>query len=164
MRIWLSRAAALLALVGAAAAIAVAVAGVDPAAETTPEQSRDLMMRLAQTNAGLGERLNALQRGDSPREAQDATRSTADQARLLDAQVEGDTPLARQLHEVFRAELDYLDAVGSTLNNPRSALRGKVGPLAQALRDVLQQVPGGDHRAVAGGMNLVMYSEARAGE
>jgi hypothetical protein len=33
---------------------------------------------------------------------------------------------------------------------------------AQALRDLLQHVPGGDHRVIRGGLALVRYSEARA--
>jgi len=121
------------------------------------------MLQLAQANGALGDRLNALAPGGSPRDAQDATRNLAQLARDLDAKVEGDGNLAAGLHAVFTAERDYLDAVGSTLNNPKSTLRGQVGPRAQALRDALQQVPGGDHHAVRGGQALVLYSEQRTG-
>src|SRR6476620_10991388 len=147
-RSWVARAAALVALVATLIALLVAVTTVSGSSSaTTTTESRDLMLQLAQANGALGDRLNALAPGGSPRDAQDA----------------GDGNLAAGLHAVFTAERDYLDAVGSTLNNPKSTLRGQVGPRAQALRDALQQVPGGDHHAVRGGQALVLYSEQRTG-
>lgn len=164
MRIWLPRALALLALLAAAAAVLLAIGSAQRTGEVTAAQAQDMMLTLAQANRSLGERLDALRPGDSPRQAIAETRAAAAVARRLEATVAGSGGLAAGLRAVVTAELGYLDAVGSTLNNPRSALRGRVGPLAQALRDALQQVPGGDHRAVRGGMNLVAYSRARAGE
>lgn len=163
MKLWIARAAALVALVAAVAAVYLAVTTVSESKEVTTTQSQDLMLQLAQANGALGDKLDALKPGDSPADAQDATRNLAELARDLDGRVDGGGNLADGLHAVFRAQLDYLDAVGSTLNNPRSALRGRIGELAQALRDALQQVPGGDHRAIRGGRNLVVFSEARAG-
>ena len=59
------------------------------------------------------------------------------------------------------AELAYLDAIGSTLNNPRSSLRGKLRERGAALRSALQSVPGGSQLTVKGGTELGAYSAAR---
>jgi hypothetical protein len=159
-----ARLIAVLALIGALVALVVAVTTVDSTDELTGEEAQAAMVELAAANGALSDRLDALTAGDSPRDAQAATRSTTALVRRLDGEVEGDGSLPDRVHAVYRTELAYLDAVGSTLNNPASPLRGRSGERAQALRDVLQQVPGGDHRAIRGGMALVLYSEARAGE
>jgi hypothetical protein len=163
LRVWFARGFALLALAAAAAAIYFAVTTIDSTKEITGEQAQAAMQQLAAANGTLSDRLEPLGPGDSPSTAQEATRQTADLTRRLDASGDGEGDMAGRLHAIYRAELAYLDAVGSTLNNPRSPLRGKIGATAQALRDVLQQVPGGDHRAIRGGMALVVYSAARAG-
>lgn len=160
-RIWLARIAALVALAAAAVAIALAISAFDGTGEISGADAQAAMRQLSVANRALGERLEALAPGASPRDAQQTARSTAALARRLDDHVDGEGDLADRVHAVLRAELDYLDAVGSTLNNPRSPLRGRIGERAQALRDVLQHVPGGDHRAVRGGLALVRYSEAR---
>ncbi|MCW2990630.1 MAG: hypothetical protein JWM73_1224 [Solirubrobacterales bacterium] len=163
MRVWLARLFALLALLGAVAAILLAVSSVKGTDEVTVEEAQGAMLQLATTNGALSDKLDALKAGVSPKDAQAATRATAAATRKLQADIPGEGTLADQLLVVYSAELTYLDAVGSTLNNPSSPLRGRVGATAQALRDALQQVPGGDHRAIRGGMALVQYSEARAG-
>lgn len=164
MRIWFSRAIALLALAGAFVAVLVAINGVNAADEVTGDEARAAMTQLATANGALSDRLDPLREGDSPREAQEETRALVELTRRLDAEVEGEGSLADRLRAIYAAELAYLDAVGSTLTNPRSPLRGRIGETAQALRDALQEVPGGDHLAIRGGMALVLYSEARAGE
>lgn len=163
-RTWIPRVLALLALVGAVAAILLAFTTLDGGGEITEADAQRAMEQLTAANGALSDTLEPLGSGDSPSAAQQATRTTADLARRLDAEIEDDSDLANRLHDVYAAELAYLDAVGSTLNNPKSPLRGKVGVSAQALRDALQQVPGGDHRAIRGGMALVQYSEARVAE
>jgi hypothetical protein len=165
VRIWLPRVLALLALAGVTLAILLAVTTVNGSSETTGDDAERAMQQLAGANGQLSDTLEPLSSGDSPTAAQEAARTTAELTRRLDGELEEDeSDLANRLHDVYAAELAYLDAVGSTLNNPNSALRGRIGVTAQALRDVLQQVPGGDHRAIRGGMALVLYSEARVGE
>lgn len=155
MRLWFSRLLALLALAGAVAAVVFTVSTVGSSGGASPKPAVEDLNR---ANATLSGQLEALEAGTSPRQALDATRAAAELTRSLAESVE-DPALAAAL----RAELDYLDAVGSTLNNPRSALRGRVGPRGDALRDALQAAPGGDRRVVSGGQELVAYSEARAG-
>lgn len=164
VRTWIPRVLALLALVGAVAAILLAITTLDGSGEVTEADAQQAMQQLTGANGTLSDALEPLGSGDSPSRAQELTRSTAQLTRRLDAEIEDDSDLANRLHDVYAAELAYLDAVGSTLNNPNSPLRGRIGSSAQALRDALQQVPGGDHRAIRGGMALVLYSEARVGE
>lgn len=164
MRIWFPRAIALLALAGACAAVLVAINSVSTTDEVTGDEAQAAMTQLATANGALSDKLDPLKEGDSPREAQEETRALVELTRKLDAEVAGDGSLADRLHAIYAAELAYLDAVGSTLTNPTSPLRERIGETAQALRDVLQEVPGGDHLAIRGGMALVLYSEARAGE
>jgi hypothetical protein len=163
LRVWFARIFALLALAGAVAAILFAIHSVKGADEVTVAEAQGAMLELATSNGALSDKLDALKAGVSPGAAQAATRSTAALTRRLQGSIPGAGGLQAPLEAVYAAELTYLDAVGSTLNNPRSHLRGSIGQTAQALRDVLQQVPGGDHRAIRGGMALVLYSQARAG-
>ncbi|MFL5844708.1 MAG: hypothetical protein ACJ762_08455 [Solirubrobacteraceae bacterium] len=161
MKAWIARIVALLALLGAAAAIYLAITSVKTSHDVTGDAANAAMKELAAGNGSLSDVLEALGKGDSPRAAQAKTRSTADLTRRLDDDTDGEGDMADRVKAVYAAELTYLDAVGSTLNNPSSPLRKQIGKTAQALRDVLQQVPGGDHRAIRGGMALVLYSEAR---
>jgi hypothetical protein len=141
----------------------VAVARVDSTKAVSGDEAAAAMQQLAAANGALSDRLEPLKPGAGPKPAQDETRRVAELTRQLEGAIDGGGDLADGLRLVYQAELAYLDAVGSTLNNPSSPLRVKIGPTAQALRDVLQQVPGGDHRAIRGGLALVQYSEARAG-
>ena len=129
-------------------AIYVAITSVDSAKEVTGDEAAAAMQQLATANGGLSDKLEPLAPGASPQAAQAETRKVAALTRKLQGEIDGGGDLADGLHAVYAAELTYLDAVGSTLNNPGSPLRAKIGPTAQALRDVLQQVPGGDHRAI----------------
>jgi hypothetical protein len=164
MRKWSARVFALLALAAAGIAIYLAISSVHSTKEITGDDAAAWMQQLATANGALSDRLEPLKPGASPKEAQDETRRVADLTRQLEGSIDGGGDLADRLEQVYAAELTYLDAVGSTLNNPNSALRTKIGPTAQALRDVLQQVPGGDHRAIRGGLALVQYSAARAAD
>ncbi len=155
------RVLAVLALAGAIAATLVAVASIDANHEVSQTQTRLAMGRLAVANGELSRQLEQLEPGDSPHQAREAARGAAALSRKLAADVGTAGDLGNLVHNVLAAELGYLDAVGSTLNNPRSPLRSKIMERAIALRQVLQNVPGGMWRAVRGGAALVAYSKAR---
>ncbi|MEO6495915.1 MAG: hypothetical protein ABIO51_00395, partial [Solirubrobacteraceae bacterium] len=121
-------------------------------------------VRWATANRTVSGRLNELAPGASPRGAREAVRSAAALTQKLGTDLGGEGGLANRLEDVLAAETAYLDAVGSTLGNPNSALRGRVGERGNALRDALRNIPGGDPKAVEGGAELVIYSEARAEE
>jgi hypothetical protein len=164
MRIWMARLLAVVALVGTAVAVFVAISSVDSTSELTDDEAQGAMVRLATANRTISGRLNELAPGTSPRGAQEAVRSAAALTQQLGTDLGGEGGLANRLEDVLAAETAYLDALGSTLNNPNSALRGRVGERGNALREALQNIPGGDPKAVEGGAELVIYSEARAEE
>ena len=161
MRIWIPRILALLALAGAVVGIYAAVTSVERTDELTVEEAQEITGRLNAVNRELGGRLTALEPGTSPREAQASTRTAADLTRELLEAGGGEGSLADRLDAVLRAELAYLDAIGSTLNNPRSELRGAIRERGVTLREQLQNLPGGNAKVVRGGAELVVYSEAR---
>jgi hypothetical protein len=70
------------------------------------------------------------------REALAATALLADQIRGFRG------PAAERLQAATRAQLRYLDAVGSTLTNPRSPLRGQLSARATAARTALAALDG----------------------
>src|SRR5688572_2191705 len=126
MRIWIPRILALLALAGAVVGVFAAVASVERTDELTVEEAQEITGRLNAANDELGRLLTALEPGMSPREAQAAARTAADLTRELIEDGGDEGSLADRLDAVLRAELAYLDAIGSTLNNPRSELRGAI--------------------------------------
>jgi hypothetical protein len=160
-RVWVARVVALLALGGAAAAIAVAVNSVKATDSVTEQDARDAMAQLATANQTLSDELNALAPGASPRLAQETVRTTAALSRRLDGEASGGGDLGDSVHAVLLAELAYLDAIGSTLNNPGSPLRGEIAQRGNTLREALQNIPGGAPRAVSGGAELIVFSKAR---
>ena len=165
MRVWIPRVVALLALGAVGTALVLALGMSSSSGSFSGEDVEEATAGLNRVNSGLSDRLEALEPGASPSDAQTAARAAADFSRTLLEDISGDEGSeAEALQGLLTVELEYLDAVGSTLNNPRSALRGRVGARGDALRDALQDVPGGDHRVVSGGQELVAYSEARAGE
>jgi hypothetical protein len=163
--VWVARLFALLALGGAGVAIYYAIDSVEIKHEVTTEEAQDAMARLNTANRSLSGRLGGLKPGFSPKAAQESVRSAAALSRKLDQDVgtrEGN--LGDGVHAVLVAELAYLDAVGSTLNNPRSPLRGRIMELGITLRQQLQNIPGGQSKSVSGGAELVAFSKARVGE
>jgi len=156
-----ARVLAVVALAGAAVATIIAVASIETRHEVSQNQARRAMDQLTVVNRNLARTLEALEPGVSPQQAREADRSAAALSRTLadDVGTEGD--LGAGVHAVLGAELSYLDAIGSTLNNPRSRLRQDIGRRAIALRQVLQNVPGGAPSDVRGGAALVAYSSAR---
>jgi hypothetical protein len=161
MRVWVPRILALLALAGAVVGVYAAIASVERTDELTVEEAQEVTARLNAANRELGRLLTALEPGVSPREAQASTRTAADLTRELLEDGGDEGSLADRLDAVLRAELAYLDAIGSTLNNPRSELRGAIRQRGVDLREQLQNIPGGDAKLVRGGAELVAYSEAR---
>lgn len=164
MRTWIPRLLAVLALAGTAVAIVVAITTVDSNGEPGSEEVQRAMVRLADANRTVSSQLNQLAPGASPREAQAGVRSAAALIQQLGTDLDGNGALAERLDVVLSAQVAYLDALGSTLANPNSVLRGRIGERGDALRGALAQVPGGDPGAVEGGAELVAYSEARAAE
>lgn len=161
VRVWLARLFAILALAGAAAAVAVAVSSVRSRHDVTETQARDAMAQLTGVNRALSTRLTALRPGASPRPAQEAARQAVARATGLGASVSTDGSLGSAVHAVLTAERAYLDAVGSTLNNPRSSLRSAIAERAVALRRALGSLAGGVPSAVSGSAELLTYSRKR---
>lgn len=162
-RPWIPRAVALVALVGVAVAVAVAVAGVHGAGgELSQAQASTALARLDAVNRPLGERLAALRSGQSARPAQAANRAAYALAGRLRAGLSAQGDLGAALHHVVVAEIAYTDAIGSTLYNPRSALRDRIVPGAAALRAALAAA-NGNPQLVRGAENFVAVARARAG-
>src|SRR4051812_33143572 len=133
MKVWIPRVFALLALAAVAVAIYLAISSVDSSSELSGADAQAAMQELAGGNGALSDKLDALSAGDSPSEAQDATRTMADLTHRLEARLDEEGDMADRVRAVYAAELAYLNAVGSTLNNPSSELRTQIGPTAQAL-------------------------------
>lgn len=160
-RVWFARVFAMLALGGAVTAVLIAVDSVHGKHEVSQSEARQAMNQLTVANRNLSRTLAALRPGEHPQQAQEASRSAAALSRKLAEDVGKQGDLGDGVHQVITAELAYLDAIGSTLNNPRSPLRAKIMERGIALRTVLQNLPGGAPRAVSGGAALVAYSKAR---
>jgi hypothetical protein len=162
-RRWLHRVVALLALAAAAAAIVVAIESVHQSHDVTGAEAAAAMARLAGANRALSSQLAALRTGASPKPAQQAARAAAALTGSLARDLGTGGDLGAAAHAALAAERAYLDAAGSTLNNPRSVLLGQVASRAQALRSALDVTPGGVPQAVSGAATLVAYSRARGG-
>jgi len=164
MAVWIPRALALFALLATMVALVVVFSSVESTSEMTGDEAEGMMTQLNEANAQLSGLLEALEPGDSPVEAQGAVREAADLTRQLHADTPDEGSLADRMRSVLGAELEYLDALGSTLNNPRSALRATIGPKQIVLRDQVKSAPGGDVDAISGGAELIAYSKSRTGE
>lgn len=111
--------------------------------------------------------VEGLQAGDSPGGAIEAVRegleSTDDELADL-APPRGDEATLRRAEELVGAERDYLDAVGSVLNNPGSPRIGELvrleGEADEALGDLDPVAPGLED-SLEGSEPLVAYSESR---
>lgn len=161
--VWVPRAAALVALVATAIALIVAVAGAGGGSSGSSSE-RSLLQALARISARnqeLSRQLAALAPGTSPRGAQDAARQTIALVRRLQGEFPAGGDVGSRAQAVFAPELDYLDAVGSVLANPRSPLRDQVVSRAQDLRGALESSPASSPDDVKGYVHLVNYSRAR---
>jgi hypothetical protein len=160
-RHWAPRLLALLFLTGAAVAVLVVVNGVHAKKSVSDAEANSAMTRLATANQALSSQLALLKAGASPKAAQTATRSAQTLTKTLSADLADRGILGVAVHAVFDAELSYLDAVGSALNNPHSLLLDKTVTLARPLRSALKSLPTGAPQAVSGAENLVAYSHTR---
>ena len=164
MRKWFARLFALIALGAAGFGIYYAIDSVkDDDKEVTAAQARDAVAQITEANADLSSKLRALKVHTSPQLAQESVRSAAALTRDLDEKVGDKGDLAEAVHTIIRKELAYLDAVGSTLANPRSPLRSQVAEFALAVRKALREVPGTGSAEISGVAKLIAFSEARLG-
>lgn len=164
IRTWLRRLLALAALIGSGVAVYVAVGSVGGSDTTSAEEARAALARLNTVNETLSERLEALSPGGSAQEARDATRTALTTTQELVEQISAEDPVGVRVRSALGAELSYLDAVGSTLANPRSALAGTIATRAAALRAALRPLAVAEPRAVHGADKLLAYTRARIGE
>lgn len=106
--------------------------------------------------------IERLRPGRSGRPAQRAVRAAVDAAEELRDDPVANTD-ARTLNAIER-ELEYLDAVGSVLSNPRSTLRSELDDRGRRARAALDAAPGGQGAAAAtrGWDDLLRYAERRA--
>jgi hypothetical protein len=160
---WGARALALLGLLVAVVAVLLVVTSVHTNHDVTEAQATSAMFQLAGADQELSSRLHALTVGQSPQAAQSATHRALSVTAQLSSALGTGGDLGAAVHAVLRAELAYLDAVGSSLNNPRSVLLGQVVARAGAVRAALQAIPGAVPASVSGATALVAYSQARNG-
>ena len=164
MRKWFARLFAVIALGGAIAGIYFAIDSVRADdAEVTAAEAQDVAAQIAEANADLSARLKVLRKGSSPQLARESVHTAAALARKLDEETGEEGTLADATHALLARELAFLDAVGSTLANPRSPLRGRVAELAIDVRQAYQHVPGSGSSAISGVARLIAFSEARLG-
>src|SRR4051794_30468185 len=163
MRKWFARLFAVIALAGAAVGIYYAIDSVKSDPEVTAADARDAMAQISEANADLSAKLEALRAHHSPQLAQESVRTAAAVTRKLDDDLGSEGELADASHATIRKELAFLDAVGSTLANPRSPLRGRIGELAIDVRQAFQHVPDAGSPQISGVPRLLAFSEARLG-
>lgn len=90
------------------------------------------------------------------------TRDAALTARSLALEVDSHSGVyADALQRALTLEAAWLDAVGSVLANPRSALRAELVPRDAALRAAIDDLPVAPGRRRGGAVHLVRYAEAR---
>src|SRR5689334_5738342 len=151
MRKWFARLFALIALVGAGFGIYYAIDSVRAEDhKVTAAEARDAAEQIAEANGDLSAKLSALRPGHSPQLARESLHTASALARKLDEDLGDEGDLADAIHALIRKELAYVDAVGSTLANPRSPLRGRVGELAINVRQAFQHVPGAGSASIHG--------------
>src|SRR3954451_3811733 len=162
MRKWFARLFAVIALGGAAVGIYYAIDSVKSESDkVSAAEARDAAAQLAEANGELSARLAALRRGHSPKIARESVHRTAALTRKLDEDLGTKGDLADAIHAIMHKELIFLDAVGSTLANPRSPLRGRVAEYAIDVRQAYQHVPGSGSASISGIARLVAFSESR---
>jgi hypothetical protein len=70
-------------------------------------------------------------------------------------------PEAARLREALRLEREWIAAVGSTLMNPRSALRDELVARGAVAREALEALPGPSGKRLGGVRSLVSYARSR---
>ena len=163
MRKWFARLFAVIAIAGAAYGIYYAINSVKDEPDVTAADARDGAAQISDANADLSSKLRALRPGGSAQLSRESVHSAAAVARKLDGDLGHKGDMASAIHAIIAKELHYLDAVGSTLANPRSPLRGRVADLAIEVRKAYQHVPGAGSPQISGVPQLIAFSEARLG-
>ena len=163
MRKWFARLFAVIAIGGAAYGIYYAIDSVKSEPDVSAADARDGAAQISDANSDLSSRLRALRAGASVSLARESVHSAAAVARKLDKDLGDKGDMATAIHAVINKELQFLDAVGSTLANPRSPLRGRVGEFAINVRQAYQHIPGAGSPQISGVPQLVAFSEARLG-
>lgn len=135
---------ALFATTGALAAVVMQ----SPAERVDASPNADLHSLADETRA-LTRELERLDPGESGRPAQRAVRAAVAATEALRAEA-GDSGEERTVNALDR-ELEYLDAVGSVLSNPRSTLASELVERAERANAALSSAPGGDGAAAAQG-------------
>lgn len=155
-----TRVGAFAALIGVTGTLAlVLMRDGDPAA---PVPSGPSGAVLADEAEAVSRQIERLRPGRSGRPAQRAVRTAVDAAEALrDDPAANADPLTANAIE---RELEYLDAVGSVLSNPRSTLRSELDDRGRRARAALDAAPGGQEAAAAtrGWDRLLKYAEKRA--
>ena len=70
-------------------------------------------------------------------------------------------PEAERLRRALRLEREWIAAVGSTLMNPRSALRDELVARSAVAREALEALPGPSGKRLGGVRSLVSYARSR---
>jgi uncharacterized membrane protein YccC len=155
-----ARLAAFTALVGVTVTLAIVLMrDSDGAAPVTRGPSVAVLTDETET---VSREIERLRRGHSGRRAQRAVRAAIDAAEALrDDPAANADPLTANAIE---RDLEYLDAVGSVLSNPRSTLRPELDERGRRARAALEAAPGGRDAAAAtrGWEHLLEYAEKRA--
>ncbi len=118
---------------------------------------------LADEAEAVSREIERLRPGRSGRAAQRAVRAAVDATEAF-----RDDPAANPdalTANAIERELEYLDAVGSVLSNPRSTLRPELDERGRRARAALGAAPGGQAAAAAtrGWDDLLEYAERRSG-
>ena len=154
------RIGAFAALFGVAGMLAAVLLRDSPDTERVP--TGPSVAVLADEAEALSREMERLRPGRSGRPAQRAVRAAVDAAEeLRDDPAANADPLT--INAIER-ELEYFDAVGSVLSNPRSELRPELAARGRRARAALDAAPGGQGAAAAtrGWDVLLRYAERRA--
>ncbi|MGI8624389.1 MAG: hypothetical protein ACR2NB_13120 [Solirubrobacteraceae bacterium] len=168
-RRWLARLAAVLALAGVAYGVYTIVRTGTEAHSRGPSAPAAQVAALGRSQEALAKRLEALRPGRSAKPARVALRAVQDDrgvamVALRRRRTAGKPAIDdRPLQGALGAELDYLDAVGSVLRDPRSPLLKSVGTRAEAAKRAFTALP--DSAGVAAGIRgttaLVTWAKAQ---
>jgi hypothetical protein len=102
--------------------------------------------RLTAPLEAVATELGKLEEDESARPAQRAVRSAMDAAEGLQGQVTAGELVVNAVERT----IEYLDAVGSLLSNPRSPLRSEIEDRARRARSALDAAPGGNGATIRG--------------
>jgi hypothetical protein len=162
---WPVRILCLTALIGVSTALALLVMH-RPADGVPAVQAGDeaRLIDLGRRAERVGVELGRLAPGRRARAAQRAVHAAVGAAEPFRKALGSDDD--ERLVNALDRELEYLDAVGSLLSNPRSPLASEVADRGRRARAAFGATPGGlrAQRATRGWTKLLAYAKARRGE